>query len=210
MDILTPLLIFLLAYLIGSLPIGYLIGKLHGINIFKIGSGNMGANNIVRSLGFFWGGMTWFLDSMKGIAAILLARALVAPEHHALATILGAIGAIIGHNWSIAVMVITGRLRGGKGAATAIGTWLTFIPPILIAVAMSIWVIIVVTTRYVSLAVLVTTALIGVAVVALVLAQFFEPIYVLYLIVPIIVFYRHRENILALSQGKERKLGQRV
>ncbi len=210
MNIFTVLLFFAIAYGLGSIPIGYLIGKTHGFNIFNEGSGNMGANNIARKLGYFWGGLTWFLDSMKGIGAILLIRALAPAEDFALATVIGAVGAIIGHNWSIFVRLITGRLRGGKGAATAIGTWLTFIPPLMIAGVMAVWVLIVVITRYVSLAVLVTTGLVALAVVIMVAQGSFAPIFLLYLLVPVIVFYRHRENIIALSEGRERKLGQRV
>ena len=210
MDVVSIILLFVIAYGIGSIPVGYVIGKLHGINIFTVGSGNMGANNIARSLGFFWGGLTWFLDSMKGIAAILLIRALTPSDQAALATVIGAVGAIIGHNWSFAVMLITGKLRGGKGAATAIGTWLTFIPLHIFAAVMALWVVIVVITRYVSLAVLVTTGIIAAAVIIMVASGTFTPIYLLYLLVPIIVFYRHRENIIALSEGRERKLGQRV
>ncbi len=210
MDVFAALLYFVLAYLLGSVPIGYLIGKAHGFNIFNEGSGNMGANNITRKLGYFWGGLTWFLDSMKGIGAILLIRALVPSEEYALATVIGAVGAIVGHNWSVFVAMITGRLRGGKGAATAIGTWLTFFPPLMIAGVMAIWVLIVVITRYVSLAVLVTTGLVALTVIVMVAQGSFAPIFLLYLLVPIIVFYRHRENIIALSEGRERKLGQRI
>jgi glycerol-3-phosphate acyltransferase PlsY len=202
--------LFVLAYAIGSIPVGYVVGKLHGFNVFTVGSGNMGANNITRRLGFFWGGLTWFLDSMKGIAAILIIRALSPADDDALATVIGAVGAIIGHTWSFAVKLITGKLRGGKGAATAIGTWLTFMPPLFFAGVMAVWVLIVVITRYVSLAVLVTTGIIALAVVIMVAVNFFTPVYLLYLIVPLIVFYRHRENIIALSEGRERKLGQRV
>jgi acyl phosphate:glycerol-3-phosphate acyltransferase len=204
------LLILVVAYLIGSLPVAYIVGRLNGIDIFKVGSGNMGANNVSRALGLKWGAITWFLDSIKGIVAILVARQLVTPEHYAIATMIGAIGAIIGHNWSIFVMFITGRLRGGKGAATAIGTWFLFIPLQLIAVVMGIWVLIVITTRYVSLAVLVTTALIALLIVTLVASGQYDPIYISYLVVSLIIFYRHRDNIVALLAGKERRLGQKA
>ncbi|MDX2162644.1 MAG: glycerol-3-phosphate acyltransferase [bacterium] len=204
------ILLFAAAYLIGCIPVGYIVGKLNGIDVFNTGSGNMGANNIARALGYFWGGLTWFLDSMKGVAAILLLRLLTPPDQMGMATVIGAVGAIIGHTWSLAVYAITGRLRGGKGAATAIGTWLTFIPPVMVAVIMSIWVLVVVITRYVSLAVLLTTGLVAAGVIVMVATNFFAPVYLLYLVVPVIVFYRHRENIIALREGRERKLGQRV
>lgn len=202
--------ILLVAYLIGSIPVAYIIGRLHGVNIFETGSGNMGAGNIARSVNKVWGGITWFLDSVKGIAAILVAQQLVSPDQYALATMLGAVAAIVGHNWSVFTVFITGHLRGGKGAAAAIGTWFAFVPLWIIAVVMTIWVIIVVTTRYVSLAVLVATALIGVAITVLVLSNFYSPIYISYLIVIALIFYRHRENIQALIEGRERRLGEKA
>ncbi len=210
MDILTIVLMIVVAYLIGSIPVAYIVGRLHGINIFTVGSGNMGAGNIARAVNKTWGGITWFLDSLKGVIAILVVRQFVPAEYQGLATMIGAIAAIVGHNWSIIVLFIAGKIRGGKGAATAIGTWFLFIPPLVIAVVMSIWVLIVLITRYVSLAVLTTTALIALLVVFFVVSGYYQPIYMSYLIVSALVFYRHRDNIKALIEGKERRLGEKA
>jgi glycerol-3-phosphate acyltransferase PlsY len=197
----------IVAYLIGSIPVAYLVGRLHGINIFKVGSGNMGAGNIARAVSKTWGGITWLLDSMKAIVAILIVREIAPPDHLAVATMIGSIAAIVGHIWSIFVWFITGRFRGGKGAATAIGTWFLFIPLPLIAVVMSIWVLIVVTTRLVSLAVLTAIILISASIISLVLTGSYEPLYLSYLLVSALVIYRHRANIEALLEGRERRLG---
>ena len=199
----------LVAYLIGSIPVAYLIGKLHGINVFEIGSGNMGAGNIARAVNKKWGGFTWFLDSTKGIVAILIARQLAPPDQAAVATMVGAIAVIVGHVWSIFVVFITGRFRGGKGAATTIGTWFLFIPLPLIALVMSIWVLIVATTRLVSLAVITAIGLISILIVGMVVTGSYQPIYLSYLLVSVLILFRHQENIKALIEGRERRLGDR-
>src|SRR5262245_27882775 len=104
MSVGTLLLMIVPAYLIGSIPIAYLIGRLHGINVFKVGSGNMGAGNIARVINKKWAGITWFLDSLKGVIAIVVVRQIATPDQYALATMIGAIAAIVGHNWSIFVL----------------------------------------------------------------------------------------------------------
>jgi len=210
MNIGTLLLMVGLAYLIGSIPVAYLIGRLHGVNVFNEGSGNMGAGNIARLINKKWAVLTWTLDSIKGVIAILVARQVMPADQYALATMVGAIAAIVGHNWSIFVLFITGQIRGGKGAATAIGTWFLFIPPLFIAIVMAIWVAIVLTTRYVSLAVLTTMGLISLLVIYWVADGNFQPVYLTYLVVTGMIFYRHRENIKALLAGKERRLGDKA
>jgi glycerol-3-phosphate acyltransferase PlsY len=80
----------------------------------------------------------------------------------------------------------------------------------MIAIVMSIWVAIVVITRYVSLAVLTTTALISILITVLVIIGYYQPVYISYLIVSVLVFYRHRDNIKALVEGRERRLGEKT
>src|SRR5579859_4014170 len=112
-----PLAIFLVAYIVGSFPSAYLIGRLNRINIFDVGSGNMGANNITRALGFKWGAVVILMDVSKGIAGVLLGRVLM-PGDELSGGVIGAIAVVVGHNWSVLATLITGRLRGGKGVAT--------------------------------------------------------------------------------------------
>ncbi|MCB9437491.1 MAG: glycerol-3-phosphate acyltransferase [Anaerolineales bacterium] len=199
-----------LSYLIGSIPTAYIIGRLHGINIFEVGSGNMGANNTARALGFKWGVLVWFLDGTKGLSAMLLARQLVPADQNSAAMILAAVAAVFGHNWSFFATMITGTVRGGKGAATASGTWLLLVSPVIIAVAVMLWAIIVAATRYVSLAVLTIIAVVSMVIVATALIRESDPIYVAYLLVPIMVFYRHKTNIRAILSGTERRFGDRA
>jgi glycerol-3-phosphate acyltransferase PlsY len=210
MSIQTVATVFIMSYLIGSIPSAYLIGRLHGINIFEIGSGNMGANNTARALGWQWGLLVWILDGFKGVGALLVAREL-APAHYASAAmIIGAIAVVLGHNWSIFATLITGRIRGGKGAATATGTWILLVPPLIIAVVLMLWAAIVVLTRYMSLAVLTSVAFISLVMVGMVVLKEADPIYVGYTLVTVMIFYRHRANIRALLKGTERRFGERA
>src|SRR5688572_2117123 len=104
MSILQIILIIVLGYLIGSLPNAYLVTLLvKKINIFEVGSGNMGGTNVARTIGLHWGVFTSFLDSVKGMAAVAVARLLI-PDASAtdwlLASMVGGIAAVAGHNWS--------------------------------------------------------------------------------------------------------------
>src|SRR5579859_5825407 len=105
-----PLAIFLLAYVVGSFPSAYLIGRMKGINIFDVGSGNMGANNITRTLGFKWGLVVVAMDVTKGVAGVLLGRVLM-PGDQISGGVIGAIAVVVGHNWSLLATILTGRLR---------------------------------------------------------------------------------------------------
>ncbi len=202
-------LISMMSYVIGSFPTAYLIGRAKGIDIFKVGSGNMGATNVIRALGFRYGALVWAVDAAKGVLAILLARQL-APDYQTTASVLAAVAAVAGHNWSLLATILTGSIRGGKGAATAMGTFLFLAPSLLVALVFSVGMLIVLLTRYVSLGVLSGVAIAGVALVVLVFGGWIEPVYSLYLLVAWMVFVRHRSNIMRLLAGTERRLGERA
>ena len=210
MEFQTVIIILVSSYLIGSIPTAYVIGRLHGKNIFELGSGNMGANNTARVLGYHWGAAVWVLDGCKGITAMLIARQLVGGDDRSAAMIISAVAAVMGHNWSIFATLLTGHIRGGKGAATASGTWVLLVSPVLIAVALISWAAIVALTRYVSLAVLTIVLLVSLFITATFFFDRGDPIYILYVLVPAMVFYRHRVNIRALLTGTERRLGERA
>lgn len=199
-----------LSYLIGSFPTAYVIGRLKGVNIFEIGSGNMGANNTARALGIQWGVVVWFLDGIKGIVALLLARLIAPSDAHGTALIVSAIAVVLGHNWSIFATIMTGKIRGGKGAATASGTWVLLVPPVMIALVLMLWAVVVFATRYMSLAVLTAVAAISVGLIVLVIVDARDPVYIGYTLVAAMVFYRHRTNIKALLNGTERRFGDRA
>ncbi|OWY59384.1 hypothetical protein B7486_74855, partial [cyanobacterium TDX16] len=80
-EIVRVVLIVVISYLLGSIPTGYLVGRLRNVNIFEVGSGNMGATNIIRATGGIgWGALVWFFDSTKGMIAMLIAARLM-PEN---------------------------------------------------------------------------------------------------------------------------------
>lgn len=199
--------IFSISYLMGSFPTAYIICRLHGINIFEIGSGNMGTTNTVRALGYGWGLTVYMIDVLKGVGAMMLGRLLVPEEDGSAAMIISAIAVVTGHNWSVFASLLTGRIRGGKGAATASGTWLLLAPPVLWPVALMVWATIVAVTRYMSLAVLTCVAL---ASITIVFIRNDDPIYLLYIMVPLMIFYKFRTNIRAIASGTERRFGERV
>lgn len=200
-------LIFGISYLIGSFPTAYVICRLHGVNIFEVGSGNMGANNTARAIGVQWGFAVWLFDGLKGLFAMLVARYIVAPDDGSAAMIISAVAVVFGHNWSLFATLLTGRVRGGKGAATASGTWILLAPPALFPVVLMLWALIVAITRYMSLAVLTCVAVVSAVIILL---RGDDPIYILYILVPLMVFYQHRQNIKALLEGTERRFGDRI
>ncbi len=208
--VVSALAIVALSYLLGSIPTAYLVARIRGVNIFEVGSGNMGATNVIRALGLSWGLVVWLLDSLKGILAILAAAAFM-PEHPALATVIAATAAVVGHNWSVFAALVTGSLRGGKGAATWFGTMLV-IAPLQVVVAMTVLGgLIIAATRYVSLAVLGMFSLSGLWMLVLISQSKLPNEYSIYtLLVTAMMLYRFRENIQRLLAGTERRLGERA
>jgi glycerol-3-phosphate acyltransferase PlsY len=210
--ILTMILIAVISYLLGSFPTAYLVAKLHGINIFDVGSGNMGATNVTRVFGNRWGIFVLAVDVAKAIVAIAIAQQ-IKPEDASIAaaTSVASVAVIIGHNWSLFASILTGHIRGGKGAATAFGT-LLMVAPLQIWVGMVIAGIIIITrTRYVSLAVLsmITIAVIWMTVL---IAQNHLDSEVLGYAwgLGLLIMWRFRDNIQRLLTGTERRLGDRV
>jgi len=216
-ELIPVVAIILISYLLGSMPTAYIVAKSQNINIFEVGSGNMGGTNIARTLGVGWGLFTTLVDVCKGILAILIARAIL-PDAKWTATTISAVVVIIGHNWSLFATLINtaankGKLtiRGGKGAATAMGTMLMVAPAQTILSMVGLAVVLVWLTRYISLAVL-SAFLLGVAwVIVLTLQGELPPEYLSYsVIVGVLLAWRFRENIQRLLTGTERRFGDRV
>lgn len=203
-------MIIIISYLLGSIPTAYLVAKRKGLNIFEIGSGNMGATNVIRAIGFWSGMFVWFCDSLKGMFAIVVARALW-PEHTSTATVIAASIAVIGHNWSLFATYLTGTLRGGKGAAIWFGTMIVMAPFQVFVGMMLLGGFIIALTRYVSLAVLGMCALSTLWIIILISQNQWPFEYVFYfLIVTALILFRFRENIQRLLAGTERRLGERT
>ncbi len=210
-SLIQALIVVVVSYVIGSIPTAYIIGRLRNIDIFEVGSGNMGATNIVRATGkITWGVLVWFFDSTKGIIAILLAHRIM-PDNIAGATVIAATASIVGHNWSLFVGIITGTLRGGKGAATAFGTLVVIIPLHVIAGMLVLFGIVIAVTRYVSLAVLLMFGMGVLAMLILTMQNTIASEYAVYsLAVTFLIVVRFRDNIQRLLDGTERRLGERV
>lgn len=139
------------SYLIGSVPFGYLIGRLHGVDIRKVGSGNIGATNVTRSIGKIQGKICFLLDFIKGALPVALVNATFESDTANLALLAG-LAVILGHIFPLYL-----RFRGGKGVATAAGVALALAPyPLLCALA--VWIVTFLTSRYVSLASIVAAA----------------------------------------------------
>ena len=214
---LNVILVVVISYLLGSMPTAYLIGRLKNINIFEVGSGNMGATNVIRAVGLGWGLSVWLFDSTKGILAIIIARQIMS-DSKAAATTIAAIVAIIGHNWSLMAALLTatvrnGRLvlivRGGKGAATAFGTLLMVAPAQVIVVMTMVFALVVALTRYVSLGVLLMFGVATLWIVILTTQKQMEHEFLYYsLFVAALILWRFRENIQRLIEGRERRLGE--
>lgn len=184
------------SYLLGSIPFGLVLTKLAGLgDIRAIGSGNIGATNVLRTGKKGLAAATLLLDGGKGAAAVLLARWLVADE---LAPLIAGVLAFLGHLYPVWL-----GFKGGKGVATAIGLWLALAWPVGVGACL-LWLLTAFLGRRSSLAALVaiglTPVLAGViASVSYALAA---------LPVTLLVFWRHRSNIERLLAGTEPKIGE--
>lgn len=213
------ILIIITSYLIGSFPTAYLVGKARNINIFEVGSGNMGGTNVARSVGKGAALFTMLFDAAKGIFAVWLARDIILTEQIGVATSVAATCVVVGHNWSLFATIFTasfkeGRLqlmlRGGKGASAAFGAML-MIQPFQILVAACIAIYIIARTRYVSLGVLVGFLVANIWLVILVGTEFQQPIILLYVVaLSLMLLVQFRGNIQRLLTGTERRFGETV
>lgn len=184
------------AYFLGAIPFGLVLTKLAGLgDIRKIGSGNIGATNVLRTGRKGLAAATLLLDGGKGALAVLLARWFVADE---LAPLIAGVAAFLGHLYPVWL-----RFKGGKGVATAIGLWLALAWPVGVS-ACGLWLLTAYLGRRSSLAALVAIGLTPI------LAWGFSTPIVAVAALPIsaLVFWRHRENIRRLLVGIEPKIGQ--
>lgn len=181
------------AYLLGSIPFALIAGRLNGVDLRTVGSGNLGATNVFRTLGRSWGIAVMILDIAKGAAAVLLAEALTSNPWPLAA---GAL-AILGH-----VFPVWTRFKGGKGVAVGAGALIGLVPAAS-GIILVIWVLLVVTTRYVSVASIVA------ALAAAPLAWAFGApwSYVAFIaLAALFVILKHRENIVRLFRGTENRI----
>jgi len=206
----TVAAIILCGYLIGSVPAGYLLAKMAGVDIRTVGSGNIGATNVLRTLGKRYGYSVFAFDFLKGIAAVKLSILLdrVGPAglvNSELAAILGGTCSVLGHSYPVWL-----KFRGGKGVATSGGV-IFGLMPIIAAIAALIWIILFYSTGYVSLASVVAICAIPiVAGISLATGHLDSPVLFYFsLCLAVIVTIRHRSNLSRLVRGKEWRFDRR-
>ncbi|WP_339108317.1 glycerol-3-phosphate 1-O-acyltransferase PlsY [Thioclava sp. GXIMD4216] len=190
-------LVSLLGYLLGSIPFGIVITRAFGLgDLRQIGSGNIGATNVLRTGNKPAALATLLLDSGKGAIAVLLARYFL---NDPLAEQLAGGFAFLGHLYPVWL-----KFRGGKGVATFLGTVLALCWPLGLA-ACGIWLLTAIVTRISSLSALVSAALS----VPLALVMGERQLMLLLALLAVLIFWRHRANISRLAQGAEPKIGKK-
>ena len=187
------------AFLLGSIPTGYLVARAKGVDIRQHGSGNIGATNVFRTLGKPLGVLVFILDALKGFAAVWLAARYGGPS--AWPAILAAVAAIAGHNYTPWL-----GFKGGKGIATSAGVLIALMPWAVLAIAL-VWFAVFFATRYVSLASICASAALPVAVGAL---WFYgcggnAPLLGFSVLIAALAIWRHRSNIERLMAGTEHR-----
>ena len=194
------LIFSLIAYLIGSIPTGYLIVKTKtGDDIRKIGSGSTGATNVKRVLGKKWFFIVMILDAIKGAFPVVLGKiaAGYAGDKIGIIAVLCAVFVIVGHSKPIFL-----QFKGGKSVASGVGTILALNPFVGLSIAL-IWGVITYISKYVSLG-----SIIALLISPVLMYLFKNPLcYIIYCVIAAIyIVYLHRENIKRLIKGEENKV----
>jgi acyl phosphate:glycerol-3-phosphate acyltransferase len=200
------------AYLLGSIPTGYLVAKSRGIDIRAVGSGNIGATNVFRILGKPAGIFVLAVDAMKGFFAcqfvgvfayIWLVQGAGFDADSADAEfhkIVGGLFAILGHNYTCWL-----KFKGGKGIATSAGVILALMP-VALAISLGTWLLLLAITRYVSV------ASIGAAFIlpfAAWWADYSPRMQIVAVVIGVLAIYKHRANIRRLRAGTENRVGKK-
>lgn len=189
----------LAAYLIGAIPVGFLVARAAGsADIRRAGSGSIGATNVLRTLGVLPAVLTLVGDIVKGYLAVTAARAI---GTEAWAAAAGAVAAVTGNCWPVFL-----AFRGGKGVATGLGAFLALIPWA-IAPAAALWIVVTAISRYVSLASIVACVSLPVSAALL---GYPRHAVIAAVVTAAVIIWRHRKNIARLASGSESRLGERA
>lgn len=206
--------IIVIAYLLGSIPVGYLmVRRATGADVRASGSGGTGATNVSRRAGKKAGVLTLVLDALKGVLAVLIARAMLASTSDVNLWVAAAgVAAIAGHIFPVWL-----RFRGGKGVATGLGVFAVLAPLATLA-AVAVFLVVVWRTRYVSLGSIIAAATIPVAIALLTLFtrsggaremtndDVLTPLLIASVVGSALIIFMHRANINRLLNGTENKL----
>ena len=191
-------LLVLGGYILGSIPTGLLAGWAYGVDVRRVGSGNIGTANVLRTAGKWAAFFTLSGDMLKGLIPVVLAR-LITDDEWTIAAV--ALAAVVGHCFPVFL-----RFKGGKGVATGAGTSIG-LAPVVGLVLFALWWAVVLVSRYTSLGAIAVMVL---SPVAFLLTG--QPLpYILYTIAGgVLILWLHRENARALLKGTERKIGQKA
>ena len=201
---LTFAVVVIASYLLGSIPFGYLAGRIAGIDIRNCGSGNVGATNVIRTLGKGYGYPVFVLDFLKGLGAVKMSILIAtrmqsewnSPEMFGVAA---AISSVLGHSFPVWL-----RFKGGKGVATSAGALLG-LAPVAALVGMAIWILTFWLTRYVSVASIAAAA--ALPLVILITTRLSRTtgklLFYSSVCLAAVVIWRHRSNLSRLIHGTE-------
>ena len=195
----TVALLSLTAYLIGSVPTSYIMGRLHGIDLREHGSGNLGGTNAYRVMGATAGVPVVLIDATKGFVPAYFFPAWDGSAIGDLALLYG-LAAIAGHVWSIYM-----RFRGGKGVATGVGV-LVALAPTSALIGLLVWIGVVAITRYVSVASISAATLVPLTAW---LTDESRSTVLFSAAVAILVWWTHRGNLTRLARGQEHRFGRK-
>jgi glycerol-3-phosphate acyltransferase PlsY len=187
-----------IAYLVGSIPFAYLLSRRRGVDLRLVGSGNVGASNVLRTSGVRAAVLAMILDGVKGALAVLLAQRLTAGPA---VPVLAGLASVIGHIYPVWL-----RFRGGKGVATAAGVF-AVLTPLSLGAAGGVFLLAVWITRYISVGSLAGAVTLATAAVV---SDAPATVAAGAAIVLVLILFRHRVNVRRLIQGTERRIGQRL
>jgi glycerol-3-phosphate acyltransferase PlsY len=202
------LIVALAGYLLGSIPTGYLVAKAKGIDIRTVGSGNIGATNAFRVLGKPAGIFVLLADAMKGWLAVFFAgymvrQVLVLPDfpcefwNQSVGDTLGGLAAILGHNYTCWL-----KFKGGKGIATTAGVYFA-LAPMSVTIAIAVWIISLLVTRYVSVASIAAAIALPTAVA---LRETNVTLSCVTIVIGALAIYKHKSNLQRLRAGTESRI----
>jgi len=188
-------------YFIGAIPFGVIIARAHGVDLANVGSGNIGATNVIRALGAKWGIFVFVLDMLKGLMPGLIARATIHAPVGGLDAqtwwFLAGLAAVAGHSKSPFL-----RFKGGKGVSTALGAGIAAAPAVALS-AFALFILLLAVTRYMSLASMVAIAMTGVF--GATFPGESRQLVPLYIALAVLIVVLHKKNIGRLMDGTEPK-----
>ncbi len=188
----------LVAYVLGSVPFAYLLARRRGIDLREVGSGNVGASNVLRTSGAPQAVLAMCLDAAKGSVAVVVANGLTTGTATPVAA---GLASVIGHIYPVWL-----GFRGGKGVATAAGVF-AVLAPLAVAIASAVFVVSVWISRYISVGSIAAAVALAATAAA---SEAPAPVVAGACIAALIVMHRHRGNIARVMAGTERRVGQRL